>query len=300
MNRKYSPDKTGRDAAVLSLIEVGLGAILHGFKIPLSGNFLSLNQGFLIARSSLRSGSRLQGIKVSNIAALLKSLSPAGKKLTPMLAIASQGVLFSLGTGVFGLNLIGLSVGMVLLALWSFIQPVLIYYVFYGKALLDMGDYFLKKFAEIFHFSPVNLVWVLLAIIMVKCILAIGIAFCAVYISDGTEDRYEKKLLKLSKTQRNRPSSVLNPIYGAARDLINPLFIVTFLLMAVFFVFVHSPNAMTVWALIRPFAVGYLIFLFIRLIDFERLFSRIENSRWTYFGQSCRAAYRILKNEKQS
>ena len=102
------PKITGFYAGTLSLAEIGLGSLLHGLKIPLTGTFLSINQALFLTRlvklNRNQPDARTLPFQVSNITALLKSLSPAGKKLLPMLAIASQGLLFTLGTIVFGAN----------------------------------------------------------------------------------------------------------------------------------------------------------------------------------------------------
>ena len=45
-------DHIGNQAGALSLIEIGLGSFLHGLKIPFSGQFLSLNQGFFLTRTA--------------------------------------------------------------------------------------------------------------------------------------------------------------------------------------------------------------------------------------------------------
>src|ERR1700733_6107373 len=89
-------------AMQLSLMEVGLGSLLHVFHIPFSGFFLSLNQCFVLNRAllfSIASGStagRFIPMTVSNTAAIIKTLSPYGKKFTPMLAISMQGLLFNI------------------------------------------------------------------------------------------------------------------------------------------------------------------------------------------------------------
>src|SRR5688572_22233186 len=134
----------GRHAALLTVVEVGLGSLLHGLRIPLSGQILSCNQGFLLCRAVKEAGpderSRFLPATISNVAALLKSLSPAGKKLTPMLAISSQGLLFSLGCILLGPNFLGCLLGISLLSLWAFAQPILIAYVLFGSVLFQAAS----------------------------------------------------------------------------------------------------------------------------------------------------------------
>ena len=46
-------EKISAAAALLSLTEIGLGSLLHSFKIPFAGHFLSLNQGFILGKVSI-------------------------------------------------------------------------------------------------------------------------------------------------------------------------------------------------------------------------------------------------------
>jgi hypothetical protein len=76
-------EEIGKKAALLSIVEIGLGSFLHAFSIPFAGHFLSLNQGFILTRAAIETNDRRSPGIISAVAALLKSLSPAGKKLTP-------------------------------------------------------------------------------------------------------------------------------------------------------------------------------------------------------------------------
>ena len=85
-------------AATLSIAEVGVGSFMHAFHIPLTGTFLSLNQAAFLTRltklNQHRDDARGLAFDVSTVTALIKSFSPIGKRLTPMLAISVQGLLF--------------------------------------------------------------------------------------------------------------------------------------------------------------------------------------------------------------
>src|SRR5690606_26328753 len=121
---KKSFEEIGKKAALLSSIEIGLGSILHGLRLPLAGHLLSLNQGFILTRATLEIEDSKSPALISATSAILKSLSPAGKKLTPMLALSVQGQLFNLGPLLLGNNPVGRSLGMILLCIWGFIQPL--------------------------------------------------------------------------------------------------------------------------------------------------------------------------------
>ncbi len=264
-------DRVGQDAALLSAVEIGLGSVLHAFRVPLSGQFLSLNQLFMLSRSTLQSAragapARTVGFQISMIAALLKSLAPAGKKLTPMLAIAAQGLLLSIGTLAFGANLVGLLVGGTLLSLWSFAQPFLIYLLVFGSTLLEVIGYFADKLGEAFSITRDNWVAILATLIGVKIVAAWAVVILAYRLPETWVSRYQSRLLELRwkeakpRTARNASS----PAHGALGDLLSPLFVLSFALTAVFLVFVESSWSRAIWVGLRSLTVAFAVFYLIR------------------------------------
>jgi len=281
-------DVAGRAAALLSLVEIGLGSVLHSFKIPFSGHALSLNQGFFLARATLKvrrfRSSRLMGAHVSSIGSMLKSLSPAGKKLTPMLAICTQGILFSFGTVLLGPNFFGILLGMVLLSLWAFAQPVLIYLILYGRAIIHIADYFFEKFQKVISFDYEDLLVILAIVVTIKVALAVLVSLLVANISDEKASNYENRLILLSKKSKKKRLELEKTEelfwYQHARlalqDLFNPLFILSLAVTAIFFTFVHTASAQIVWTLLRPIGVGFLIFFSLRILPFNWLLRWFE------------------------
>lgn len=265
-------DVAGQDAALLSAVEVGLGSLLHAFRVPLTGQFLSLNQIFMLSRSSLKlrgqRAARTIGFQISLIAALLKSLAPAGKKLTPMLAIAMQGLLFSLGTIFFGANAVGLAVGAFLSALWAYAQPALILLLLFGSSLVDVAKYFLDKTSEAVAVTPENLLRVLLALVGLKILLAWACVIAALWLPESFVTRFQKRLLEIRpRAKKSRPQQSLAA--GALSDMLNPLFLLSFLLTILFFVFVDSTWSQMIWGILRPLAIGFLFFYAIRWLPLK-------------------------------
>ena len=82
-NKIKSIEYIASAAAILSLTEIGLGSILHSFKIPFSGHFLSLNQALILGKTSLATkedkSSKFSSAQISLTSSLLKSLSPPEK-----------------------------------------------------------------------------------------------------------------------------------------------------------------------------------------------------------------------------
>lgn len=273
-------DRIGSHAALLSATEIGLGSILHGMRLPLSGYLLSLNQGFLLSRACLQSrgstGARALPFQVSSVAALLKSLSPAGKKLTPMLALSAQGLLFSTGTTLLGPGLPGSIAGSVLASAWSFVQPFLLYYLLYGQTLIELAEYYARKARELAEFEPGNLLWVILALMFLKALLAAGLAFAAFLLPERFWKRFEERLTRASaRVAPLAPGKVTQgPARDALRDLLKPFFLAPLALTAVFFLFAEASFAATIWALLRPIAAGFLLFYLVRRVDLPALLAR--------------------------
>jgi hypothetical protein len=306
-DEELSLRRVGEDAALLSVVEVGLGSLLHGLHVPLSGQLLSLNQGFLLSRATLRQaglpGARFTPARVSNVASLLKSLSPAGKKLTPMLAIAAQGLLFNLGTLLLGAGRVGLVAGSVLASLWAFAQPLLIYLVIFGRTLWDVAEYHREKLQEALAFDPARLLWVLAAFAVAKALAA---AVLAVWATLGHEESFRAYDARLkawaSKVAAQRKGQTPGePAWrGALRDLANPFFLVTLALSAAYFVLAESAHAELAWGLLRPIGVGYALFWLLRVVSLETAAQRLEHAGLGRTARALREALRLLKVDRSN
>lgn len=255
---------------ILFLSETGLGSLLHGFKIPLSGHFLSLNQSFWLTRLTLKNKRRQDSNHAAQVSSVLKSLSPAGKKLTPMLAISMQGFLFHLPL-YFGINNLTLIAAGFFLALWAFLQPLLIYLIIFGKNLFDVAHYFLDKLNEVISFVPNDLSKILLFFILLKLCLSLLVSIVALKIDDQKEENLAKtiedKFVKNSHNQKSTKSFWGGLIY----DLTRPLFIMTFSLTVLFFFFSESSYSKVIWSSLRPLASAMIIFSFLRLYPTEKI-----------------------------
>ncbi len=299
-------EKISASAAILSLTEIGLGSMLHSFKIPFSGHFLSLNQTLILGKISVTlkgvPRSRFCSSQISLISSLLKSLSPSGKKLTPMLAISAQGFLFNMGTLLFGVNPIGVWVGAVLLALWGFVQPIGIYMLLFGENLLYMGKYFLKKFSVLSSIS-IEQVWTVLVIIIgIKITLSTIVVFLIFTIEKEKYLQWQQKLIKQSQRKRDnlheqlQEQTFLTSVKKAIKDLFNPLFITTWVFTAIFFYFSKSEHSNLIWILCRPLIIGFLLFLSIRVLPFDTLFRCLEKLGFSNFSKILQSSIDKLKN----
>ncbi|MBP9680901.1 MAG: hypothetical protein KBD76_05815 [Bacteriovorax sp.] len=265
---KDNTEEIGKQIASLALIEVGLGSLLHSFKIPLTGHFLSINQTALLSRSSFKLKSTKAPLEISLVASILKSLSPAGKKLTPMLAIAAQGLLFYLGLFLGGINAFGLFIAVFLSSAWAFLQPVLFIYLLFGKTSLDVAEHFLQEIEKIFPHTDQIFVWIILALFFLKCIIAYSLSWGFIRMSDDTFLKFQNRMILEIKFKKPKTTSAFKL---ALRDLFNPLFLFSFSFTFLFFILSQASFAQILWGLLRPLAIGLILFYCIRVYPIDKL-----------------------------
>lgn len=295
-----------RLAVQLTFVEVFLGSVLHGLKIPFGGHFLSLNQGLFLLRSVSPSTPRIQVFKmpnyISSVVGTLKCLSPAGNKLGPMTSITVQGFLFSIGVAVFGVNLFGQIFGMLLLSLWAFFQPILTLYIIFGS---DLWDAFFDSLSKLQKIIPVTneTLWMLFGgVIAFKFVLAIIVVVIYRLKTEEQIDEWANRISAKAKSIRdpnsgskgnianqsidhsnfeNQPTSKnsdkiydLRAFKGAIKDIFKPFFLFSIALM--FFFFYSSGND---WGgilvnVLRPIGLGFLLFYIMRLNIIRPLINR--------------------------
>ena len=280
-------------ATLQSLVEVGLGSFLHAFHIPFSGHALSLNQGLILTQACQKTQTRKEAMTavngVSIITAILKSLSPIGKRLTPMLAISMQGFLFSIGILIFGNNIIGMILGISLLSLWSFAQPLLFAYLFFGEKLFIAVEKLWLDIAEKLNMPPEYGLNILIGFVVLKVILSWGVAFIGWKYPTWITEKYFNKIMKYkditTKSLKNRkPQSATA---GAFKDLLNPWMIVSLALTIAFMLLTEKSDYFQVFVYaMRVIAIAYLVFFILRafpqtwikkaLIKFPTLSSTVD------------------------
>jgi hypothetical protein len=296
----------GHYGATLSLIEIGLGSLLHALKIPFSGILLSLNQGFILCRAAVLSRDLPKNTwttySISNVAAVLKSLSPAGKKLGPMLSLSMQGLLFNIGILVGGINPVGLCLGMALLSVWTFIQPLVTYYLFFGKELFSAIEYLYDKTLPYHGLKPESLLWIFIAVVVIKMLAAIVIGVLAWRIRGKGiyGNRYDEDLIKLAREKGAKISTnavkAKHPAWMALRDLCRPLFLISLAMTALFLYFSQHDYAKTGWYLLRPIAIGFIFFYISRTLTLDRWLIKMESGKLHTFSLGCQAALAKIRS----
>ncbi len=280
---------------MLTVVEVGFGSFLHAFHIPFSGHVLSLNQALLLSLASRKTNSRYDSVSAVNgisvVSAMLKSLSPVGKRLTPMLAITVQGFLFSIGVFLFGNNQIGIVFGASFLSLWSFVQPLLLAYLFFGEKIFFAVEKLWIEIADKLSVPVETGPEILIGFIIFKIVLTIVAASIGWRYHLFVSESYFKKIIQYKNKGPFKIKSQYkgSAIGGAVRDTLNPWMILSLLLTAGFMWFTEDSNYFNIFMYtLRVLAISWLVFWIIRafplswvqkvLIRFPKLKKSIDHA----------------------
>lgn len=267
-------DLQTQTATHLSAIELGLGSFLHAFKIPFTGHFLSLNQGFFLSfmvriLGATTDDGRLKmaqlTFETSIMTALLKSFSPAGQKWGPMLSISLQGVFYSVGIFIFGANLIGSLIGIFLLSIWAFIQPLITLIISFGFSdLQKVFLFYVQRLDTDYHISSQSLKITLILFVLIKFLLATITVFAAYYLKPHKIKLLQEKIKnskQLALTKHNKVTSVHKKVF---KDVTRPLFLFSFFLTFLFLFLTDISLIELIWKMLRPLGIAVLLFYFLR------------------------------------
>lgn len=253
-------------AVRLSTIEIVAGSIGHGFKIPLTGFFLSLNQLYFLANALNKDKlSRSSTFEISGIAAALKSLSIAGQKVGPMFSIMAQGSLFYLGTLVAGTGLVGQLIGATLMTLWSFIQSLLTYIVVFGLDYTGMLSYLNEKLVlKNFALGHYLLATIAIAVLF-KILMGLTLVLLSYFKKEEITFVSVEKINILKTHLKVKPNLLpQNNLKAAAKDLLKPFFILNLAIMIFFYSRMEKSVDLIAWYAVRSLAIAYLLFFCVR------------------------------------
>lgn len=179
---------------ILAASELSLGSYLHLFHVPFTGQLMSLNQCFWL-NVSKNWAPTTSTMQISLQVAAIKLMSPVGKRITPMMAISIQGLLFEMGYRSCGRLL-----GSIFLSLWSLLQPCLVYFLFFGNSLFTMTSFFSEKLG-------LDLYSAIAFIACVKIALASTVCLLAKTLSKPVIERYGAWIQKLETTLQPKKKS---------------------------------------------------------------------------------------------
>jgi len=254
-----------------AMVEILLGSVGHGLKIPFTGQFLSLYQLNVLANGINKDRlPRSSSMEISGIVGVLKTLSPAGNRIGPMFSIMIQGFLFWLGTLVGGINLIGQIIGGVLLSLWAFMQPLATFLLIFGFDLFRMIEHYNDVLKKDYPYAQSFIYYFLIAIISIKVLLAC-LVVCNSY--------FRKQEWQLQTSGLNnlmpKPHALHRPAWKKAlSDLLNPLFLVSFVLMFAFALQIGESLGTAGLLSFRSLAIAFVLFYIVRSPYTQKVFER--------------------------
>ncbi len=129
-------------------IEMSAGAALHAAQVPLRGMAMSSVQAAMMTLAGTGMSRPGRVVWVPFISAGLKSLSPAGSRVRPMLAIVMQGLLFGGAVQALGWNLVSVTLGGALVGAWAAAQGVFLQYLMLGEDLVRSYDTVVRWLAD--------------------------------------------------------------------------------------------------------------------------------------------------------
>ncbi len=300
--RKRDADKVGVFAAMSGGIEIGLGSMLHAWRVPFKGYILASIQNVLL----IFFGKELNGrglIRISLVTAMLKSFSPAGARLRPMLWIFIQGLVFALPVMVFRWHFISAVSGSILMGWLTLLISLASDYAKFGRSVFDA---YVSGTNAIFSRIGLDNIgfWYLIACIFIfKAVLSIGIAIGSFYFD------FSRHILRSSpvgqvETTQTRPSAPLtlaSSMLAALRDLMNPRFLIPFVgttLLIFFFTELTALSFATV--IVRGGVISWFGFLLVRRIDITRLTSWLTRKGQDDLAQSFRTALQKITGSNKN
>lgn len=247
-------------------VEMTLGSALHGAQVPLRGQVLSTIQSLMLTAAAEGLVVRARVSWVAIVSAGLKALSPAGNRLRPMVAIASQGVLFSVSIQLFGWNPFAVGIGGFLVGAWSAVQGVVFQWLLVGGPMIQAYDTGVKWVTHSLRLGEVGLPVVLGTIVVLSGILTGG----ATATFWGRRHQGMRKLI--DQAEKHRPviqttSDWRSAVKGAFRDLARPSFWVPILIIVAILRLTKTSWNEEFWVVIRAVSVGLLLFGAARMIS---------------------------------
>lgn len=283
-----------RYSIYLASVELMLGAVLHAARIPLTGYILSLHQAFCLARAMRHETKLFTPMTISATVAILKTLAPTGKKITPMIAIMAQGFLFNMGTLCFGNNIAGHLLGAVLLCLWGFIQPLLFATLIFGQNIVDA----LTNLEEVMkgYMPGVSLLMIFAGIICLKIFLAMGVVFAA-KSTLSIELWIQEKLIDhptLTISKRQQKSFLLS----LSKDLSGFWFLFSLITVAIFSWWRDDSITQIFLMMTGYLAQGIVLMIVLRLINFQRLINYLEYKGYYRMSSNLRTTFQFINQRE--
>lgn len=275
LNAEPDWSAAGRFGALAGGVEWSVGTGLHVAQLPLRGLVLSSIQSAVLTAAANKLVVKSRTLWVSVISAGLKSLSPSGSRLRPMLAITIQGFLFSLAIATFRWNAFAVFAGGFLCGAWASIQGLALQYFFTGTAFLTVLDTIFQWVVAQFPASGLTLFSLLAGWVAVWGIVA-GSAAAGVFIrlTRGFDFRISLPETSMPATKKNGATPAWKM---GALELLRWTFWVPLVFIAVLLWSAGAPLETQLWTVFRTTVSGWVLFSLAYRFDFLQFATYLRN-----------------------
>ncbi len=291
----------GEDIGIFSTIngvtEVTFGSTLHAMRFPLKGHILVGLQNFFLVLF----GKELKGrgiFWISLISACMKSFSPAGGRLKPMIYIFLQGVCFSFPVSIFGWNFVSALVGSMLMQIASLCFKFLSAYFIFGTTVFDSYLNGINRILSFLSLPSVSLLGVLLFLLLSKLIVGLFVVVIG-YSFDFSKllFRWRHRVARLEDNCEaiSENNSWKQAMLGGLRDMILKRFLLPFIftLMIIYFFSNLSIQGITS-VTIRAFVLSWIAFVISRRINYQRIIGYLNRKELGHIARAMESAVRTV------
>lgn len=280
-----------------AITEIGLGSILHLYRIPLKGQFLStLQMIMLICYGKVLGGKGL--FRISLITAILKIFSPMHNPVKPMFFIWIQGSIFALPIAIAGWNLFSVTIGAVLLGAAITGISLLMNWLTFGQVWFDAFNNLSMKITAFFG---IKLGLFAVIVILVAFRGAINAIFGFISWKGIFLRRFASlpgKKLTLHAPNRTK-TTWKTAVVNAFRQFFKPTFAI-FWLLSLLVILLFGAKSTDMWFIvIRAFIVTIAVFTIAGKINVTRLMSYFDKSGKHGLSTSIKASCDLLGLNKE-
>lgn len=268
-------ERVGWFGALAGGIEVGAGSVVHGAKLPFGGLGMATTQAALLTRAAEPLVDRGRVVWVALLSAAIKSLSPAGQRLRPMLAIAMQGWLYGRALRWLGWHRFAVGVGGFLMGCWAGSQGLLMQWLLVGDALwLVVEKVSVEAAALLGLASP-----------PIAPLVAAWIAAHGAVVAAGTFVAWRKA--PMAPGEIRLPAWFAAPRLGSARgwrqqiahafgELRRPAFWLPLALILGGLAWAGQPGEALLWVCLRALLIAWALFVIVQRLDLAAVPGRLR------------------------
>jgi len=276
------------DIGVYSMIngatEVLLGSALHAIRFPSTGQIMVGLQNFLLILFTKELNGR--GLFwITTISAGMKSFSPAGNRIKPMLYIFLQGNCYLLPIKILGKNFLAVLLGSVLIQMSALIFKFFSAYITFGAAIfvayLNGANLLLSNL----NFPNVNIWTLFTALSILKIIIGIVLATVTYHLN------FKSLLLKWRGIVENHlPKDIKIETYtwkesvkGAFRDLSLKRFLLPFALTTfIIYFFSNLTTTQLILVTTRAAIISWMTFVLSRRINYNAVIHYLRKNGFSH------------------